>query len=128
MICVQLSGEFEFSHADVMKRDYYKALTTDCWMTISINEITFYDDWVCPLEFYFQYLKWKEEFLTGNIQSFHYISDDNAINPILSFCLIDNKWVISSCLSDNHVYQEFLTEDILNFFDSFESLLFEHKI
>ena len=128
MINVQLSGEFAFSNTDVMKRDYLKALATDCWMKISINGEVFYDDWVCPLELYFQYLRWKEHTLKNNMQSFHYVSDDNAANPILSFCYMNDQWAISSCLVVNHVYQGLSTEDIFNFFNSFEEQLFAHKV
>lgn len=127
MLIVQLSGDFVFSDADVMNQDYIKALTTDCWMTISIMDNVLYNDWICPLELYFQYMNWKKEFLAGNVQSFHYISDDNTVNPILSFHLIDDQWAISSCLTDNSFRDKLSTAEVLRFFESFETQLFKHK-
>ena len=60
MITVQLCGEFDFSHKDLSIRNYEKSITTDCWMKFHINEDLFFDDWICPLEMYYQYLDWKK--------------------------------------------------------------------
>lgn len=126
MIKVQLSGEFEFLNNDLKKRNYEKSITTDCWMKIVINDELFFDDWVCPLELYFQYLDWKKDFDNELIRNFEYISDDNGENPILSFRAIGDKWVAFSELTKKT--SDFITlNDILEFFESFEVQLLRHK-
>ena len=127
MIKVQLSGDFEFKEKDLKKRNYELSITTDCWATITINDELFFEDWICPLELYFQYLDWKEDFNNGLIRDFEYISDDNGENPILSFNKINDKWFAYSVLTQKR--SGFLTiNEVLDFFESFEVQLLKHKI
>ena len=125
MIKVRLNGDFYFTNSDLVEKNYAKAIMTDCWMTIEIGDERCFDDWVCPLELYFQYLDWKKDYLKGNIHDFNYISDDNAENPILSFKFSDDNWEIFSCLYKTN--QKIETIDVLGFFDSFETQLLKHK-
>lgn len=127
MIKVQLSGDFEFKEKDLKKRNYELSITTDCWATITVNDELFFEDWICPLELYFQYLDWKEDFNNGLIRDFEYISDDNGENPILSFNKINDKWFTYSVLTQKR--SDFLTiNEVLDFFESFEVQLLKHKI
>ena len=118
MIKVKLSGEFEFSNNDLVRKNYEKSIMTDCWMQIIINDDLFFDDWVCPLELYFQYLDWKKDFDNKVIRNFEYISDDNSKNPILGFYATGNKWKAFSALTQK--YSQFITtNDVVEFFESF---------
>ena len=99
---------------------------TDCWATIIVNDEVFFEDWICPLELYFQYLDWKKDFDNGLIRDFEYISDDNEVNPILSFKVIDNKWVAYSALT-KRTSSVISINEILDFFESFEVQLLKHK-
>lgn len=126
MITVQLCGEFDFSHKDLSIRNYEKSITTDCWMKFHINEDLFFDDWICPLEMYYQYLDWKKNYDNGLVQSFEYTSDDNGENPILSFRQINNMWIAYSVLTKRN--SDFITlHDVLNFFELFSSQLMQHQ-
>lgn len=126
MIKVQLSGEFEFNEKDLKNRNYELSIITDCWVTIIINDEVFFDDWICPLEIYFQYLDWKEDFDNGLIRDFEYTSDDNGVNPILCFNKINDKWFAYSALTQKN--SDFLTVNgVLDFFESFEVQLLKHK-
>lgn len=127
MIKVQLSGDFKFKEKDLKKRNYELSIITDCWATITINDELFFEDWICPLELYFQHLDWKEDFNNGLIRDFEYISDDNGENPILSFNKINDKWFAYSVLTQKR--SDFLTiNEVLDFFESFEVQLLKHKI
>ena len=127
MIKVQLSGDFKFKEKDLKKRNYELSIITDCWATITINDELFFEDWICPLELYFQHLDWKEDFNNGLIRDFEYISDDNGENPILSFNKINDKWFTYSVLTQKR--SDFLTiNEVLDFFESFEVQLLKHKI
>lgn len=126
MIKVLLSGEFEFKDKDLKNRNYELSIMTDCWATITVNDEVFFEDWICPLELYFQYLDWKKDFDNGLIRDFEYISDDNGENPILSFNKIDDKWIAFSVLTQKN--SGFITKNgILDFFKSFEVQLLKHK-
>ena len=126
MIKVQLSGEFQFNEKDLNTRNYALSIMTDCWITININGEVFLDDWICPLELYFQYFDWKQDLDNGLIKDFEYVSDDNGKNPILSFNKVGDKWTTYSVLTQKT--SEFITEsDILQFFESFEMQLLKHK-
>ena len=126
MIKVQLSGEFQFNEKDLNTRNYALSIMTDCWITININGEVFLDDWICPLELYFQYFDWKQDLDNGLIKDFEYVSDDNGKNPILSFNKVGDKWTTYSVLTKKT--SEFITEsDILQFFESFEMQLLKHK-
>ena len=126
MIKAQLNGKFEFNEKDLNTRNYELSIVTDCWITISINGEVFLDDWICPLELYFQYLDWKRDFDNGLIKDFEYNSDDNGENPILSFNKVGDKWTAYSVLTQKT--SGFITEnEILHFFKSFEMQLLKHK-
>lgn len=126
MIKMQLSGEFVFSNEDLQRKNYSKSITTDCWMKLVINDELFFNDWICPLELYFQYLDWKEDYKNGLIRDFEYISDDNGDNPILSFNKIGDKWIAFSALTQKN--SGFITKNgILDFFEAFEVQLLKHK-
>lgn len=127
MLRVQLIGEFKFSNEDLIKRDYKKSIMTDCWMQIIINDVLLFDDWICPLEFYFQYLIWKQNVDDGKIYDFEYISDDNGTNPILSFRRVDNTWSIFSCLSKEKTNCSVSTDELLELFKLFEAQLLKHR-
>ena len=126
MIKLQLIGEFVFSKKDLQKRNYSKSIMTDCWMKLVINDDLFFDDWICPLELYFQYLDWKEDYKNGVMRNFEYISDDNGNNPILSFKEIDNRWIAYSVLTNRS--SNYITfQDVLYFFDLFTLQLMQHQ-
>ena len=126
MIKMQLSGEFVFSNEDLQRKNYSKSITTDCWMKLVINDELFFNDWICPLELYFQYLDWKEDYKNGLIRDFEYISDDNGDNPILSFNKIGDKWIAFSALTQKN--SGFITKnEIMDFFESFEVQLLKYK-
>lgn len=126
MIKLQLIGEFVFSNKDLQKRNYSKSIMTDCWMKLVINDDLFFDDWICPLELYFQYLDWKEDYKNGVIRNFEYISDDNGNNPILCFKEIDNRWIAYSVLTNRS--SNYITfQDVLYFFELFTLQLMQHQ-
>lgn len=126
MIKMQLSGEFVFSNEDLQRKNYSKSITTDCWMKLVINDELFFNDWICPLELYFQYLDWKKDYKNGLIRDFEYISDDNGDNPILSFNKIGDKWIAFSALTQKN--SGFITKnEIMDFFESFEVQLLKYK-
>lgn len=123
---VQLIGEFDFTREELMSRDYAKSIMTDCWMVIEIDEKKYFDDWICPLECYFQLTDWKKGVLSGTIIDFHYISDDNDENPIFSFIFSSGLWKIESIFSQYNENNLFNTDCILDFLESFEKQLLEH--
>ena len=126
MIKVQLSGEFEFKDQDLKSKNYELSIITDCWVSIVINDELFFEDWICPLELYFQYIDWKKDYDSGLIRDFEYTSDDNGENPILSFNKIDDKWIAYSVLTKKN--SGCITKnEILDFFESFEFQLLKHK-
>lgn len=95
MINIKLIGEFKFNKLDVLNRNYIKALTVDCIMSVSIDNKLVYKDWICPLELYFQLLEWNNRIISKYNTSFHYFSDDNGVNPIfrLNFAVIINGYL-----------------------------------
>lgn len=127
MVNVQLIGEFEFSKEELLSKNYAKALMTDCLMEFKLNDESLYDDWVCPLELYFQYLHWKSDLIDNKIFDFNYNSDDNGVNPIFSFKLKEKKWIFVSGLTTPKLYYEISFIEILEFFDLFEKELLKHQ-
>lgn len=85
MIKINLKGDFRIKQEDLFNYSLEKLLSIDCWMIIKINDKIFYSDWICPLEFFAQYKKWKEEKGLNLKKSFQYVTTDNSENPILSF-------------------------------------------
>ncbi len=105
MIKVKLIGDFKFNKLDILNRDYIKALSVDCIMSVSIDNKPVYEDWICPLELYFQLLEWDNIIINKCHTSFYYFSDDNGSNPIFSieFCDSD-KWIFKNHLANNVCY------------------------
>ena len=70
------------------------------FMKITINDKIFYNDWICPIEFYYQYCKWKNNCKEAyEYSDFEYVTEDNGVNPILKFQYIgNNNWRIDSCI------------------------------
>ncbi len=125
MVEVQLIGKFEIENKHLVKRNYEVSITTDCWMDTFINDEKFFSDWICPLEFFYQYLDWEKDFNNGLIHDFEYISDDNGENPIFAFKHINNRWLTYSALTKKS--SDFISiNEILDFFKSFEEQIFKH--
>lgn len=122
MINIKLIGEFKFNKLDVLNRNYIKALTVDCIMSVSIDNKLVYEDWICPLELYFQLLEWNNRIISKYNTSFHYFSDDNGVNPIFSieFCG-NNKWIFKNNLTNNEF--NISSDDVKNFY-----LEYRHQI
>lgn len=127
MFEVMLTEDFEFSYQDVARRDYAKSLMTDCLLKFAVNGELIYDDWICPLELYFQYLDWKKDLQNNNICDFYYISDDSAVNPIFSFILFENEWIFCNRLTNKKANYKFTLFEVLEFFNLFEIQLLKHQ-
>ena len=130
MIKINLKGDFRIKQEDLFDYSLEKLLSIDCWMIIKINDKIFYSDWICPLEFFAQYKKWKEEKGLNLKKSFQYVTTDNSENPILSFFWSPAKksWYIDSCLKKYIDASAFSDEDLYCFFKQFENEIETHVI
>ncbi len=128
MLNVILYDDFVIDYNDLKSSLLETQLSVDCHMKITINEKIFYNDWICPIEFYYQYCKWKNNCKESNDYSdFEYVTEDNGVNPILKFQYIgNNNWRIDSCYKEYDEANIFTTEQIKFFFDQYEIQLFEH--
>jgi hypothetical protein len=100
MLDIKLIGDFKYNKLDISNRNYIESLSIDCIMKIMVDNRIIYDDWVCPLELYFQLVKWNNSNINGHYNSFYYISDDNGVNPIFSIELLNNKkWIFKNNLA-----------------------------
>lgn len=125
MINIKLIGEFKFNKLDVLNRNYIKALTVDCIMSVSIDNKLVYEDWICPLELYFQLLEWNNRIISKYNTSFHYFSDDNGVNTIFSieFCG-NNKWIFKNNLTNNEF--NISSDDVKNFYLEYKYQILLH--
>ena len=130
MIKINLKGDFRIKQEDLFDYSLEKLLSIDCWMIIKINDKIFYNDWICPLEFFAQYKKWKEVKGLNLKKSFQYVTTDNSENPILSFFWSPAKksWYIDSCLKKYIDSSAFSDEDLYCFFKQFKNEIETHVI
>lgn len=128
MIKIKLEGDFQIKQTDLNEHSLEKLLGIDCWMIIKISDKIFYNDWICPLEFFEQYKKWKDENGLNKKIFFQYRSEDNSENPILAFVWSPSKkvWFIDSCLKNYNEISEFSDKDLYCFFKQFEDELYSH--
>lgn len=128
MFEIKLEGDFQIKQADLYEHSLDKLLSVDCWMIIKIKNNVFYNDWVCPLEFFAQYKKWKDENGLNAKITFEYNTEDNSDNPILTFVWSESKklWFIDSCFKKYTHNTGFSDENLNQFFKQFEDELNTH--
>ena len=76
MIEVILYDDFVINYKDLKSSSLAVQLSVDCHMKITVNKKTFYDDWICPIELYFQYCEWRNKCKKmHNYCDFNYITE-----------------------------------------------------
>lgn len=76
MIEVILYDDFIINYKDLKSSSLAVQLSVDCHMKITVNKKTFYDDWICPIELYFQYCEWRNKCKKmHNYCDFNYITE-----------------------------------------------------
>ena len=130
MIEVILYDDFVINYKDLKSSSLAVQLSVDCHMKITVNKKTFYDDWICPIELYFQYCEWRNKCKKmHNYCDFNYITEDNSENPILKFQYIsNNSWLIDSCYKEYNEAVLISTEQVNNFFEQYEIQILNHTI
>ena len=120
---------FRISKNDlIISESIEKQLSIDCKLKIIINGRIFYDDWIYPLELYYEYLKWNESFQKGEHTNFQYNTVDNYENPLFEFLFDEDikQWKIDGKFKNYEEKSYFSDEEIVNFFEQFIQLISTH--
>lgn len=103
-------------------------LSIDCKMKIYIDKNLFFDDWICPLELYYQLKKWEMKIKDNVMNDFNYNSMETSYNPVISFNynIETQKWKIDGEYKLYEEVREFDIEELLLIFTDLESELRSH--
>lgn len=105
-----------------------KLLSVDCKMKLRIDKKLYVDDWVCPLELYYQFKKWEENIYLNRFIDFEYNSMETDNNPV--FCFIYDKkadnWKIDGRFKNYNENETFETEDLIQLILALKNQLINH--
>ena len=129
MVQLELYNDaFTLESDDLIIEKYPKLFWVECKMKIVIDNQIFYDDWINPLELYFQYKNWYRKVCEKNLTSFYYNTIDHNKNPIIAliFDYKENRWSFDGTFKNYYEKKTFTTKEVLDLFEQFETQLLTH--
>lgn len=129
MIKIELyEDEFILNKSDLKINKYPELNSIDCKMRITIEDKIFYDDWICPLEFYYQFKSWYVDVKMGKLRDFAHETIETDNNPIILFTFDreKNQCTFGGTFTEYCDVKTYTTQDILELFERFEIQLKAH--
>ena len=105
-----------------------KLLSVDCKMKFFVDNNMFFNDWICPLEFYYQLRHWYNKILDGEFIDFHYNTMESSENPIISLVFDSNNqtWKLDGTFKLYDEKKLFVLKDLGDFYHEFYEQLLKH--
>src|SRR5690554_2692847 len=120
MIKIELyDDDFTIFKFDLDAKTYPILNSIDCKMRIIVENKIFYDDWICPLELYYQFKLWFEDVKKGNLKDFSHETIETDDNPIILFSFDKEvlQWTIDGTFKKYYEEKTFITIELLSLFE-----------